>query len=58
MKILAHSHTSIVDQVAGAVVRSATNHTVGALMRGHALVGVIVIAIALFLGLWAVNRLF
>lgn len=58
MKILAHTHTSIVDQVAGAVVRSATNHTVGALMRGHGLVGVIVIAIVLILGVWAVKQLF
>ena len=44
------------DQVAGAVVRSATNHTVGALMRGHGLVGVIVNAIVLILGVWAVKR--
>ena len=50
------SHTSIADQVAGPVVRSATSHSVGALMRGHSVPGVIAIAIVLIVGVWLVKR--
>ncbi|MGT2457779.1 hypothetical protein ACU4GI_33290 [Cupriavidus basilensis] len=59
MKSLAHGHghMALADQVAGAVVRSATNHTVGALMRGHGVMVVIAIAIALIVGIWAIKRL-
>ena len=58
MKIFAHSHTNIGDQVANAVVHSATSHTVGALMRGHSVGGVIIIAIVLIAGVWVFRRLF
>jgi hypothetical protein len=58
MLIHALSHSSIGDQVAGAVVRSATSHSVGALMRGHGVTGVIVIAVLLIAGVWGVKRLF
>lgn len=58
MQFLAHSHTHIGDQVAGAVVRSATSHTVGALMRGHGVLGVIVIAVLLIAVVWVIKRLF
>jgi hypothetical protein len=58
MLIHALSHSSIGDQVAGAVVRSATSHSVGALMRGHGVTGVIVIAVLLIAGVWVVKRLF
>lgn len=58
MQFLAHSHTHIGDQVAGAVVRSATSHTVGALMRGHGVVGVVVIAVVLIAAVWLIKRLF
>jgi hypothetical protein len=52
------SHFSIVDQVAGAVVRSATSHSVGALMHGRGPVGVILIAAALIGCVWLVRRVF
>lgn len=58
MQFLAHSHTHIGEQVAGAVVRSATSHTVGALMRGHGVVGVVVIAVLLIAAVWLIKRLF
>lgn len=58
MRIFAHSHVSIGDQVANAVVRSATSHSVGALMRGHSVGGVIVIAIILIAGVYVLRRLF
>lgn len=58
MRFLAHSHSHIGEQVAGAVVRSATSHTVGALMRGHGLVGVVVIAVLLIAAVWLIKRLF
>lgn len=58
MLIQEFSHGSIGDQVAGAVVRSATSHSVGALMRGHSVAGVILIAVVLIAGVWLVKRLF
>lgn len=58
MLIHALTHSSIGDQVAGAVVRSATSHSVGALMRGHSVTGVIFIAVVLIAGVWLVKRLF
>jgi hypothetical protein len=58
MQFLAHSHTHIGEQVAGAVVRSATSHTVGALVRGHGVVGVVVIAVLLIAAVWLIKRLF
>lgn len=58
MQFLAHIHTHIGDQVAGAVVRSAAYHTVGALMRGHGVVGVIVIAVLLVGIVWVTKKLF
>jgi hypothetical protein len=56
--IHALTHSSIGDQVAGAVVRSATSHSVGALMRGHSVAGVILIAVVLIAGVWVIKRLF
>jgi hypothetical protein len=50
------THSSIGDQVAGAVVRSATSHSVGALMRGHGVTGVIVIAVLLIAGVCVAKR--
>lgn len=58
MQFFAHSHTHIGDQVAGAVVRSATSHSVGALMRGHGVAGVVVIAVLLIAVVWLIKRLF
>ncbi len=52
------TYSSIGDQVAGAVVRSATSHSVGALMRGHGAGGVILITVVLIAGVWLVKRLF
>ena len=52
------SHASIADQVANSVVHSATSHSVGALMRGHSVVGVIAIAVLLVVGVWLAKRLF
>lgn len=58
MKISAHGHMNIGDQIANAVVHSATSHSVGALMRGHSVGGVIVIAVVLIAGIWVFRRLF
>jgi hypothetical protein len=58
MRIFEHSHASIVDQITGAVVRSATSHSVGALMRGHSVGVVIVIAAVLIFCAWGVKRIF
>ncbi len=57
MSIHVLSHMSIADQVAGAVVRSATSHSVGALMRGHGVPGVLAIAGLLIVGVWLVKRI-
>lgn len=53
-----HSRVSVGDQVAGAVVRSATSHSVGALLKGHSTVVILLIAVALILGAWAFRRFF
>lgn len=58
MSFQAHSHMSIGEQVTGAVVRSATSHSVGALMRGHGMAGVIIVAVALIAAVWLFKRLF
>lgn len=50
--------TSITDQVASAVVHSATSHTVGALMRGHSVLVIVLIAAALIFGVWVFKRVF
>jgi hypothetical protein len=56
MRIFENSHMSIWDQIAGAVVRSATSHTIGALMRGQGLLVVIVIAVVLVGGVLALKH--
>lgn len=53
-----HSRVSVGDQVAGAVVRSATSHSVGALLKGHSTIVVLLIAAALILCVWAFRRFF
>jgi hypothetical protein len=58
MRFFEYSHSSIADEVIGAVVRSATNHSVGALMRGHSITEVIVIAAVLILCAWGIKRTF
>lgn len=58
MQIFANSHSSITDQVASAVVHSATSHTVGALMRGHSVLVVVLIAAVLIGGVWVFKRVF
>jgi len=58
MQIYANSHASIMDQVGSAVVHSATSHTVGALMRGHNVIVVVLIAAALIGGVWVFKRIF
>ena len=58
MRISAHSHMNIADQVMNSVVHSATSRTVGALMHGHGIGGVIVIAMVLIAGVWLVRRVF
>lgn len=57
MSFHALSHTSIGEQVAGAVVRSATSHSVGALMRGHGVGMVLLIAVGLIGGVWLIGRI-
>lgn len=56
MQMLEHHHESIFDQITNAVVRSATNHSVGALMRGHSVIGVLVIAAFLIVVVWFFKR--
>lgn len=60
MRIFENSHSSIgehiSEQIANAVVHSATNHVVGSLMRGHGVVIVALIAIALIAGVWIYKR--
>lgn len=60
MQIFENSHSSIGEhigeQVANAVVHSAANHVVGALMRGHGLVLTALIAVALIAGVWIYKR--
>jgi len=51
-----HAHINIGNQIAGAVVRSATSHSVGALMRGHGPLGVIVIAVVLIISVVIWNK--
>ena len=58
MQIFANSHTSIMDQVANSVVHSAESHTVGALMRGHSVLVVVLIAAVLIGGVWVFKRIF
>jgi hypothetical protein len=58
MRIFENSHSPIMDQVANAVVHSATSRTVGALMRGHSVLIVVLIAAALIGGVWAFKRFF
>ncbi|MPQ71446.1 hypothetical protein [Pseudomonas sp. MWU12-2323] len=60
MRIFENSHSSIgehiIEQVANAAVHSATYHVVGALMRGHGLVMIVLIAIAIIAGVWIYRR--
>jgi hypothetical protein len=58
MQIFANSHSSITDQVTSTLVHSAASHTVGALMRGHSLLVVVLIAAALIGGVWFFKRIF
>ena len=58
MQIFANSHSSIMDQVASTVVHSAASRTVGALMRGHSLLVVVLIAAVLIGGVWVFKRIF
>lgn len=58
MRMLEYGHESIVDQVANSIVRSATSHSVGALMRGHGLIAILVISAALICGAWLLKRVF
>jgi len=50
------SHTAIADQITGAVLRSATSHSVGAVMRGHSVPTALAIAIVLIVGVWFAKR--
>lgn len=58
MRMFEYGHESIVDQVANSVVRSATSHSVGALMRGHGLFVVLAIGAALIFAVWLFKRVF
>lgn len=58
MRMLEHGHESIIDQVTNSIVRSATSHSVDALMRGHGLIAILVISAALNCGVWLLKQVF
>lgn len=53
-----YHHESIIDQVTNSLVRSATSHSVGALMRGHSILATIAIAALVIFAVWIFKRVF
>lgn len=57
MQMLEFGHESFVDMIANTIARSATNHAVSALMRGHGVIAILGMCCVLVLAVWLFKRI-